>query len=73
MNNIILFSSDVNYHDIIKNEDGSSQRLLTYLLTLNYTIGPKHSDTTVKQVSSNSYFTLLFSVFTRFEYLTQFI
>ena len=57
-NSLILRSSeisfsllvDVRYHDFTKNEDGSSERLLTYTLTLNYTIGPKHSETSVKQV-----------------------
>eukprot|EP00795_Rhopilema_esculentum_P016482 gene16482-7898_t len=41
---------NVRYHDFTKNEDGSSERLLTYTLTLNYTIGPKHSETSVKQI-----------------------
>eukprot|EP00794_Sanderia_malayensis_P010967 gene10967-12129_t len=33
------------YHEAKQNDDGSSTRLVTYKLTLNYTIGPKHSDT----------------------------
>jgi len=41
---------NVKYQDIIRKEDGSSERLLNYILTLNYTIGPKHSDTTIKQI-----------------------
>lgn len=45
-----LFFADCQYSDMVKDEDGGSHRFLTYLLTLNYTIGPKHSDTTVKQV-----------------------
>ena len=59
-----LYFSDVKYHNVIKKEDGSSQRILTYILTLNYTIGPKHSETTVTQVLHiSSMFCLSFSSF----------